>query len=42
MSIKEAAEAVLEAMDFKGEVVVSFHCFKLVFVSGSMLETGMK
>ena len=25
VSIKEAAEMVIEGMDFKGEVVVSFH-----------------
>lgn len=35
MSIKEAAEAVKKAMDFDGEIVVSFHsatlkqCFNL-------------
>lgn len=32
VSIKEAAEAVLEAMEFKGEVVVSFCVFCFVIL----------
>lgn len=44
MSIKEAAEAVVEAMDFKGEVIVSFnHIFlekKTEFFCQSSIQTN--